>query len=431
MKNILRQSMEQASVMGALVAALLAGGCLAPAGSSRASSDAASGRSEQVHRQVAAWLESWPTAGRVETLSQLAEQVVSRLAASGTLYVAGDTGFCDEMDYRAGAFAATAVWNPQQKVGSNDVLLVGWFDGHSKGAREFKPAFIGQNNGRINKALTIVVASSRWPLAARTLAMANTNRWPSGLHFLDTGAPPAVDMGDHAVAQAATIAVAYALEGEMLAAATRRGRTMAFYPSMYAPGGNEYGELIKGKTFLDEPRLAPIAAGQVARRYLSVCREQVAAFLDSKEPAQVRRAARQIAACQQRGGTVLVVASGHVLQRGATIPPALSSLALYGSGWSWTPPLGLRSGDLFFYAGYLNYPQAEVDAALGAGVDVITLSVAGATPRERVTDIRCFWKPYDGAVEIPGYPYKALPSSGVVMSTAWYGLMDEALAALP
>jgi len=66
------------------------------------------------------------------------------------------------------------------------------------------------------------------------------------------------------------------------------------------------------------------------------------------------------------------------------------------------------------------------------GAEVVTLSVAGGPAQEQVTNIRCFWKAYDGVVEVSGYPagYRALPSSGVVMSAVWYSLMDEALACL-
>ena len=413
-----------------LVLLLVAGCCSTPTGEQAqmpGSSPAhASGRTEQIHRQTAEWLARWPTTNRVDNLACLAEQIVDRLAAGGTLYLAGEPGFCDELYYRAGAFAGAVVWDLQQRVGSNDVLLVGWFDANSKVTREFKPTFIGQSNGRVSKALTIIVASARWPLAARMVAMADTNRWPAGLHLLDTDVPPTTDMRGYAVGQVATIAAAYALEGEMLAAATRRGRTMAYYPSMFAPGGEAYGELIKGKTFLDEPHLAPIPAGQIARSYLSTCREQVVAFVASDEPGKVRQVARQIVDCQRRGGTVQTVVSGHVLQRGATMPPELWSVALYGTASSWTPPHGLKAGDLLCDLGYLDYPQKAVDEALAMGVDVATLSVTGGPVREHVTNIQCFWKPYDGAVEIPGYPYKALPSSGVVMSAVWYSLMDEA-----
>lgn len=411
------------------LAVVLVAGCATAPRADPAHGQPAAGRTEQIHQAAVDWLARWPTTARIETLTRLGGQIVDRLAAGGTFYVAGDIGFCDELDYRAGAFAGTVVWNGQQRMGSNDVLLVGWFDGTGKAAREFKPAFIGQNNGRFSKALTIVVASARWPLVARTFAMADTNRWPGGLHLLDTDAPPTERMPGFAVGQIATIAAAYALEGEVIAAAARTNRTLAFYPSMFAPGGEAYGEAIKGRTFLHTPRLPPIPAGHMARTYLAACHDQVAAFCCSDEPRQVRRVAAQIAACQRRGGTVLTVAMGHVLQRGATIPPELWSVALYGSSWAWNPPLGLNPGDLFCDLSYLDYPQKEVDAALSAGADVATLSVAGGPEHAHVTNIRCFWQPYDGVVDVPGYPYKALPSSGVVMSAVWYSLMDEALEA--
>ncbi len=390
-------------------------------------------RTEQVHQTVADWLAHWLTPKREANLTQLAEQIVTRLAAGGTLYVAGDAGFCDEMYFRAGCFAGSVVWNVTQPfLGTNDVLLVGWLEGNGKATREFRPAFIGQNQGRISSALTIVVASARWPLVTRTLEVADARKWPAGLCLLDTDAPPTERMADFAVGQIATVAAAHALEGEMIAAATRRGRTLAFYPSLGAPGGDTFCERIRAKSFLDEPHLAPIPAGKLARAYLEACHGYVSAFLASDEPAQVRRAAERIAACQRRGGTAWTVVSGHVLQRGGTVPPELSSLALYSGRWQWEAPRGLHADDLLCNLGFFDYPQKEVDAARGIGAEVVTLSVAGGPAREQVTNIRCFWSTNDGTVEVPGYPagYRALPSSVVSMSAFWYSLMDEACACL-
>lgn len=411
------------SAVGTLGVLALAAGCSTPPGGANERNP---GCTEQIHQAVADWLARWPTTDRTETLTRLAEQIVDRLEAGGTFYVAGEPGFCDELDYRAGGFAGAVVWNGQQRMGSNDVLLVGYFDANGKGTRECKPSFIGQNSDRINQALTIVVASARWPLLARTFAMADPGRWPAGLHLLDTDAPRIDGMSGFAVGQIATIAAAYALEGEMIAAATRRNRTLAVYPSIFAPGGKDFGDRIRGRAFLAEPHLDSIPAGRMACAYLAVCHDQVAAFCASGEPGNVRCAAEQIVACQRRGGTVLTVAMGHVLQRGATVPPELWSVAIYGSAWAWSPPRGLKPGDLFFYFGYLDYPRKEVDAARGAGVDAVTLSLPGAPEQAHVTNIRCFWKPYDGVIELPGYPDKALPSSGVVMSAVWYSLMEEA-----
>ncbi len=389
---------------------------------------AAEGRTEAVHGAVAAWLKDWPTESRVRETSRLAEQIVDRLAAGGGLYLAGEAGFCDELEYRAGGLACAASWNITQHMTTNDVLLVGLFDGGSKMARLFKPFYIGQNNGRFSQALTVVIGSARWPLVEKMFAISNPARWKAGLHLLDTDAPPANGMKNCAVAQVATIAAASALEGEMIAAATRRGRTLAFYPSMFAPGGNEYGEEIKGRVFLDQPKLAPIPAGQIAREYLSICRAQVEAFTASDQPAQVRTAARRMAECQRRGGTIFTLVGGHVLQRGATVPPELERLALFGTLSSWKPPQGLQKGDLFCALAYLDYPKAAVAAAHSNGFETVTLSVEGAPAVENVVDIRCFWRAWDGCVTVPGYRYKALPSSGVVMTPVWYSLMEEARA---
>jgi hypothetical protein len=253
--------------------------------------------------------------------------------------------------------------------------------------------------------------------------------WHGGLHLLDTDVPAARDMSGCAVAQAATIATACALEGEMIAAAARRGRTLSFYPSMFAPGCPAFEKRMDGRTFMDDLIVEPIPAGRLAKEYFSACHDQVADFNDSAQPAQVRKAAQRMADCQKRGSTIFTVTMGHVFHRGATVPPELDRLALYAPAWSWKPPQGLKKGDLLCVFGYLDYPTAEVSVAQSNGFEAVTLSVAGGPAvRPDVTDIQCFWKAYDGCVTVPGHPYKALPSSGVVMTAVWYSLMDEAKA---
>lgn len=405
-------------------------GCVGPHPRSAAESGVVVGRTEAIHAAVADWLEHWPDTEHVNQLSSLAERIVDRLAAGGRFYVAGDPGFCDEMDNRAGGFAAVVPWDALTRMTTNDVLLVGWFESAGKASRQFNPAFLGKRNGRFTQALTVVVASRRWPLAGVTRAIAGTDRWPGGLEWLDTGVPPTVDPCDYAVGQIATIAAGYALEGEMIAAAARRHRTLAFYTSMFEPGSKPFNDAAKGRTFLEAPRLEPIPAGVLARAYFAVCGGQVRAFAASDQPAQVRRAAARLAGCQRRGGTVLAVMWGHVLQRGATVPPALWSVAPYAVGWAWTAPEGLRPGDVLCAFGYLDFPRSDVEAATKAGAETVTLSVAGGVDTPTGTHIRAAWKPWDGCVPVPGYPYRVLPSSGIVMSAVWYSLMDESLQLL-
>lgn len=432
-RNNKRNGMQAWPVAGVaalvLAATAMAAGCACPAGRRMpdpAACTIAPGRTEQIHRAVADWLVRWPEPNRVKFLTRLAESSVSRLAAGGTLFVTGDPGFCDDMNFRAGGLAGVVVWDGQKHMGSNDVLLVGWFDDASKSARAFMPSMIGQNHDRIAKAMTIVIASARWPLVARMMATSDPGQWPAGVQWLDTDVPSPDGMAGLAVAQAATTAAACALEGEMIAAASRANRTLAFYPSIFAPGGQEFGRQMRGRTFLDSPQAVPIPAGQMARYYLEACRGQLQSFCASNQPEQVRRAAGQVADCQRRGGTVLTVVMGHLFERGTVIPPELRSVVFRGPAYTWKPPQGLRSGDLFCYLGYLDYPKAEVEAALGVGAEAVTLCVADVPDREHATHIRSFWKPYDGVVEVPGCPYKALPSSAVVTGTIWYSLMEEA-----
>jgi hypothetical protein len=388
---------------------------------------AAVGLTESIHQAALKWFDDYLASDETNKLSAAAEAIVDKLIDGGTMYVAGDPGFCDELNYRAGGFAGTKVWI-DQKLTDKDVLVIGLLDQTSKASRFLTPAWVGQNRGSIAVALTVHIASHNWPQAKKLTEIVDPKAWRSGLHMLDTRAPEGGRWEEIAVGQLASCAIGNALQAEMISAASRKGKTLATLASVHEPGGTEFDNGIKGKSFLDSPAVKPIERGVLARQYLQTCRRQLAGFGPSGQAENVRRVARRLAECQTRGGTIFTVTDGHVHYRGDMIPRQLSRVLFYGPVWAWEAPQGLAKGDMLLYVGYLDFPKDDVEKATKAGAGAVVLCVAEGMNNEAVTTIRCPWEKYDSVVEVPGYPYKAIASSAVVMTPQWYSLMAEAEA---
>ena len=386
---------------------------------------------ESIHRTALAWLDARINDDTVAKLAPAAEAIAASVIAGGHVYAAGDPAFTDELNFRAGGWAGIKVWQPGQKFEKNDVLIIGLLQPGDKGSRFFHSGPIAQSWGPYAHTLTVHIASHNWPQVSRVEQMIDKTRWTSGLYMLDTGAPEGSGWADVALGQMATVAMEKALEGEIFAAITRKGKTPAVLGSIFEPGAEAFDEKINGKTFIDEPKLEPIPAGKLGKEFFAACRRQIAAFLEAKQPEQVRAAAKRCADCQQRKGVIWTVVLGHLHARGAIVAPELTRMFVYGPAWEWeNAPKGLQAGDTLFYLGYIDYPQKELDAALKVCTDAVAISVAEGPASDRVTSIRSCWEKWDGVVALPGYPYKALASSGVVQTLQWYSLMAETQALL-
>ena len=388
-------------------------------------------QTEAIYRAALAWFDQRSKDDTVAKLIPMAEAIADRVIAGGSVYAAGDPAFCDELNFRAGGWSGVKVWEPGQRMGEKDMLLIGILNPLDKGARQFHAGWIGAGYGQYTAALTVYIASRNWPQTTKLDEIVDKARWRGGFNVLDTGAPEGSSWSDVALGQLATVAMEKVLEGEIFAALTRKNHTPAVLASIFAPGADAFDEKIKGKLFIDEPKVEPIAAGKVGTQYLSECRRQTAAFLEQKQPEQVRNAARRLADCQQRKGVIWTVVLGHIHARGAIIAPELTRLFIYGPAWEWeNAPKGLAPADTLFFLGYLSFPQAEVDAALKFCKDAVVISVDDGPANDRITTIKSCWEKWDAVADIPGYPYKALPSSAIAHTLQWYSLMAEAQALL-
>jgi hypothetical protein len=389
----------------------------------------ADGLTEKIHTAALDWFDTYLKQNKPDELVPIAEAIADRLIAGGSLYVAGDPAFCDEWNFRAGGLAGTKIYCGQ-RMEANDVLIIGLLSAEDKGSRYFSDGPVVGGYGNLTQALAVHIGSQQWPQVSRLSEMVPKARWKSGFYFLDTQAPEGNSWDAVALGQMSSLAVAWALDAEIIAAVSRKGMTAAVLGSIFEPGASEYDEKIKGKSILDEPKLQPIAAGKLSREYLTICRRQVAAFLESGQAQQLRAAAARVADCQKRKGVIWAVTEGHVHARGAIVPGELTRLVVAGPSWMWEPPQGLKAGDLLLFIGYLKFPTEAVDKSLKAGADAAVVVVDDGPNDEHVTTVRSSWEKWDGVVSVPGYPFKAVPSSAILTTLHWYSIMAEALAVL-
>jgi len=387
----------------------------------------AGGATESIHQAALAWFDG--AEAKVDKLIPVAEKAAEGILAGGTLYVAGNFGFVDEMFYRAGGFPFTQEWKGEN-LEANDVLLVGRFRPNEAHTRYGKLSSIVPAYGRrFGRGMVVHLASHKWPQIGRLADMANQGRWGDRLALVDTGAPHGASMSDLCVGQMATTALAWAFSGELIAAATRKGKTLATYASDWEPNGRAWDASVKDKHVHPTYSVPPVQPGRIGKEYLKICRGQVAAFLTT-QPEQVRLAGARMAACLKRGGVVWITCDGHIHPRGSLVPRELPGMFLHGRSYDWRYySRRIGRSDALLYMGYLRYPKHFADAAVGRGAQAVVVAVDPGPTNEQLTSIRGCWKDYDTVIELPKYPIRVLPSSGVVQTPQWYSLMAETLAA--
>src|SRR5262249_22023935 len=100
------------------------------------------GITERVHAAALDWLDDYLKKNRNDELVPIAEAIADRLIAGGTIWVAGDPAFADELNFRAGGLAGIKVFAQGQKFEKSDVLIVGQLACNDRATRVFHPAFI-------------------------------------------------------------------------------------------------------------------------------------------------------------------------------------------------------------------------------------------------------------------------------------------------
>ena len=387
----------------------------------------AEGVAEGVYRSALAWFDAAIASDAVGKMVPAAEKAAERFMAGGTLLAAGNGGFADELYYRAGGFPFAYVWRDELPE-DNDVVVIGLY---RPDADEFgwSLADAKARKETFGDAMIVHFAGHDWPLVKSLVRRQGGKAPDRRLHLFDTGAAAGKGLQAACVGQLATTALAWAFHGEVIAAATRKGKMLATYASDWEPDGLEWDDSVRDHHVHPTCKVPPIPRGRIGTRYLKICRKQIADFLATQMP-QVRLAAGRLAGCLRRGGRVWLVSQGHIHARGSIVPPGLPRVINSGreGRWRWNS-YDADEGDMVVWMGYLRYPADQADEVLRIGAGLVTISVDAGINDERRVHIRGCWKDYDTVIDLPKYPIRVLPSSGVVQTVQWYAILGETLAA--
>ena len=380
------------------------------------------GATEAIYRAALAWFDE--ALKHVDELAPAADAIAGRLIDGGNLYVDGSPGFVQEVYGRAGGFAFLTEWNGYP-LKANDCLLVGQLFPRDEARRLASMTSIANADGRLRRGGVVVhIASHNWPSVKSMLPAVRRDAWGKKLFLIDTRAPEGGSWKDVAIGQMATCATNWALQGEVFAAGTRKGKTLATLASDAEPNGLEFDKIIGTAKLNERYPLPAIEPGRVARDYLLTAQRYIAASLEAREAKQVRLAASRMVQTMERGNIVLTLIAGHVHVQGSVIPREFTKWMMFGRDWEWSGQ-ALGKGDMLLFVAYLDYPTHEVDLARRAGADVITMSVQEGPTDEHRTHIRGYWTQWDSTVNIKDYPVRILPASGVAQTLEWYSLIAE------
>lgn len=408
-----------------LVLCLLLWGCSQTAKSTAPDhpSTTPSEETETILRASIAWFDQ--AIEQVDAMVPAAEQAAQRIIDGGNLYVVGNPGFCEELFVRAGGFPFTAHWTHKEGPGrkrfhNNDVVLFGQFRPNDDGPPP--PRVIG--GVARGKSQLVWFAGADWPQTQRERDNLPKDGWARNITIVDTHVPMGNSLLHDSLGQMAASALAWALQGEMISAATRSGHTLATYASDAEPGGRDWDATVRGRRLHPSIQLEPIPAGQIGKAYLRICRDQLNKFL-ATQPENVRAAARRMADCMNQGGMVWAISAGHIHTDGSKVPAGLP-IKNHGRNYDWGRyARRMPEGDLLLYMAYLSYPDSYVSRARERGCESVIVSCQAGPQAEDVSQIRSCWKNYDTVIDLPGYPIRVLPTSGVVQTPQWYALMAE------
>ena len=233
---------------------------------------------------------------------------------------------------------------------------------------------------------------------------------------------------------------AWQLMGETVSALTRAGHMPTIFKAYLYNDGREWGDryLFK-KQFHDDYTVAPIPAGDLARRYVQQVREHVAR-LRRRESVDIGRAAELITAERKAGRKTVVLTEGHspwtyvgkgpdaAWAVGIDVHPELESQMATFEKEAPAGALVLRLG----YFGFAEILRAQTELKqqrviyLGSLDDRRPGYQAQANTGVMI-DLGCAFG--DAVLEVPHYPIKLFPVSGL-MQVAAYGAIDVEVRAV-
>ncbi len=205
----------------------------------------------------------------------------------------------------------------------------------------------------------------------------------------------------------------WSLTGEVAAAASRAGKTLAFYQSAWMPGGNARNQSYSGLTFHKRtPKMRPVESGVLAGSYLEAIEAAVAGIAEG-ELAAIRKVRKAIDEHASAGKPVALVVTSHLMSgvaakgnRAYRFEPDAAQLASKISG-----------GDYVVSLGYSGIDDALYKAVHRAGAGAAWALASFVKPAEPASAGDTFldehWEAGDAAVTVWGYDVPILPPSGI------------------
>ncbi len=419
--------------------------------------------------------------GMLPQMAATADVVARRWIAGAQVFAAGDTSFSDEIFYRAGGLIGMRRVGPARKsngrtvpwgeVPKESIILYGLH----RSADPYQVVFEELSHVAANKDTVVLFASGDWPVTRKALKTLHRDLPADKVFFIDTHLPvdtrlrtrQGAAFGNYA--GMATATHAWTFMSELISACTRQGKMPGVWPSLTIPRYEAWEKKYETIRFHDDFTTAPIDPGVLGGQYLQTLREQLLACPASAS--QVKAAAKMLANVPA-DKTVYVMAEGHLLPGETQLPMELRNWLIVQRSWRW--PQAARTidrGDAIFWLGYLAWPDKEAAQAIEQGNPFVGVSVRGpgqvfhdeplVTPGTQpssqpvaaaqsaskaasatqattgtptslpasVVWVPALWQYPDSVVEIPGYPVKACPTSGIVQGTILWGLIGEVMQA--
>jgi len=370
-----------------------------------------------------------------ETINRTGNEEVKFMPGGGFQYPMHEDwgGFVAEACDRAGGLRHIQPVPLQGELSPEDVVIVGTLDLHPDD--QYKQLSEYKNQG----ALIIVFGSKNARIAPLADHMIDNGLEPGIVPVMDVGGGQKIGP----VAGIANVINKWAFTAEYVAAVTRQGEMPTLWQSMFVPGAAKRNEKIGDYMFHPDMRIMPVEPGTLGSQYIT----EVRGFLEkirANELDNFHEAGELLAQTKAEGNTIVAGIIGHFMtsqRRMPGFPKNLMKIVENSYGDDQLRDANLGQGDVWFHIGYSMYPERELKYAKNAGAKTVCVFTPGptdigegvtVTPDYSLIDVYIdpYWKHGDAVVEVPDYDTKILPPSGVVMSTCYWMVMGETLAAL-
>jgi uncharacterized phosphosugar-binding protein len=313
----------------------------------------------------------------------------------GAFYLAGDKGWIDEGDGRAGGLMMVRPLSASKPPAKGDVVWLAYSpESYGEDAQKVKEL---EGQGCLVVAFGPKLASGA----------------PQFAHWIDSFTPPtaAADF-----TRMGNIISLWTLTAEVAASVSRQGKTPAFFQSDSIEGARERNILYRGLAFHDGvPQMAPIQPGDLSHAYVAFLQEMLKGIQES-ELQKIMKVGQEMSRRAAEGHPALLMLIGHMMpstvDHNSRLFRYLDIHKERGDVQTQMP-----QGGYFVFLGYvgvyLDLWRYVRRAGATAAWIVSPLPTGVGFGQWGDVVIDQHWRIGDCAVEAPGYDMRILPPSGI------------------